>query len=83
MDIPSVPSALGPLALLTLTRVARLRSPPPPLNSFLLATRPHRRTECKMPLSAWQAKGNDVGSYSAPYPSDETVVGWAKEMLGF
>jgi len=40
-------------------------------------------SECKMPLRQWQAQGEDVGSSVAPIPSDNTIIGWAKEMLGF
>ena len=40
-------------------------------------------TECKMDLAAWQAKGNDKGSAVAKLPSDETIIGWAKALLGF
>merc|ERR1711956_14660 len=40
-------------------------------------------SECKMDFKAWQAKGNDKGSTVAALPSDETIIGWAKSMLGF
>ena len=40
-------------------------------------------SECKMDLKAWQAEGNDKGSTVAALPSDETIIGWARSMLGF
>ena len=40
-------------------------------------------TECKMDLAAWQAKGHDVGSTVASFPADHTIIGWAKDLLGF
>ena len=40
-------------------------------------------TECKMPLAKWQAQGEDKGSTVAKLPSDATIIGWAKELLGF
>ena len=40
-------------------------------------------SECKMDLKAWQARGNDKGSTVGPLPTDETIIGWARSMLGF
>ena len=40
-------------------------------------------TECKMDLKAWQAKGEDKGSTVGSFPTDETIIGWAKAKLGF
>ena len=40
-------------------------------------------SECKMDLKAWQAEGNDKGSTVAALPSDDTIIGWARSMLGF
>merc|ERR1712178_554867 len=38
-------------------------------------------SECKMPLDKWQKQGEDKGSTVAKIPSDETIIGWAKELL--
>jgi len=40
-------------------------------------------SECGGDLATWQKKGNDKGSTVAVLPSDETIIGWAKELLGF
>ena len=40
-------------------------------------------SECKMDLKAWQARGNDKGSTVGPLPTDDTLIGWARSMLGF
>ena len=39
--------------------------------------------ECGADLAAWQAKGNDKGSTVAKFPTDATVIGWAKTLLSF
>ena len=39
--------------------------------------------ECKMSLKDWQAKGQDKGSTAGKWPTDATIIGWAKEKLGF
>lgn len=40
-------------------------------------------SECGVDLSAWQSKGNDVGSTVGPTPSDQQIITWAKQLLGF
>jgi hypothetical protein len=40
-------------------------------------------TECKKDLKDWQAAGNDKGSTVAKLPDDGTIIGWAKDLLGF
>eukprot|EP00316_Scyphosphaera_apsteinii_P011180 CAMPEP_0119345442 /NCGR_PEP_ID=MMETSP1333-20130426/107488_1 /TAXON_ID=418940 /ORGANISM="Scyphosphaera apsteinii, Strain RCC1455" /LENGTH=733 /DNA_ID=CAMNT_0007357911 /DNA_START=423 /DNA_END=2624 /DNA_ORIENTATION=+ len=40
-------------------------------------------SECRMPLAAWQAQGEDTGSVVSKWPSDDTIIDWAKEKLGF
>jgi len=40
-------------------------------------------SECGKPLQAWQAGGGDPGSSVAGLPTDATVIGWAKALLGF
>lgn len=40
-------------------------------------------TECGKTLQAWQAAGGDPGSSVAALPTDATVIGWAKKLLGF
>ena len=39
-------------------------------------------SECNMDLAAWQSKGEDKGSSVASMPSDDTIVGWARELFG-
>lgn len=39
--------------------------------------------ECGTDLSSWQAKGEDRNSTVAALPSDDTIIGWAKALLGF
>lgn len=39
-------------------------------------------TECGMSLAAWQAAGNDPGTTAAPYPSDATLIAYARAALG-
>ena len=38
-------------------------------------------TECGANLTDWQALGNDVGSSVSTLPKDETIIGWAVELL--
>merc|ERR1712232_1523237 len=38
--------------------------------------------ECGMPLAEWQAAGNDVGSVAKTLPSDDVIIGLAREKLG-
>jgi len=38
--------------------------------------------ECGMSLVDWQSKGNDPGSTSNKYPTDEVIVGWITKLLG-
>ena len=40
-------------------------------------------SECGKPLQEWQATGGDPGSSVAGLPTDATVIGWAKALLGF
>lgn len=46
---------------------------------------PNNATVCggQQPLSAWLAKGHDRGTSFGPYPSDATIMAWARELLGF
>ena len=39
-------------------------------------------SECKMDLESWQQKGEDQGSTVAALPSDDTIIGWARQVLG-
>jgi hypothetical protein len=40
-------------------------------------------SECGMSLADWQEKGDsEKGSTAAKTPSDDTIIGWAKEKLG-
>jgi hypothetical protein len=39
--------------------------------------------ECKMDLAAWQKQGEDKGSSVASFPTDDEIIGWAQEKLGF
>lgn len=39
--------------------------------------------ECGVELIDWQAKGEDVNSTVSVIPSDEEIIGWAKQMLNF
>jgi hypothetical protein len=40
--------------------------------------------ECGMPLAEWQSQGHDPGSTVLPHPKDDaTIIGWAKDLLGF
>ena len=38
-------------------------------------------TECSQSLANWQAAGNDAGSTAATIPDDDTIIGWARELL--
>ena len=38
-------------------------------------------TECDANLTDWQALGNDAGSTVARLPDDDTIIGWAVELL--
>ena len=38
-------------------------------------------TECGANLTEWQALGNDAGSTVARLPDDDTIIGWAVELL--
>ena len=38
-------------------------------------------TECDANLTDWQALGNDIGSSVSTLPKDETIIGWAVELL--
>lgn len=40
-------------------------------------------TECGKALKEWQKAGNDPGSNVNTYPSDDEIIGWGKELLGF
>ena len=40
-------------------------------------------SECGMDLPKWQAKGGDSNSTVAAFPSDTTIIDWAKELLSF
>ena len=40
-------------------------------------------SECGKDLADWQKAGNDKGSMVAAFPSDDTIIGWAKDKLGF
>ena len=39
-------------------------------------------TECGMSLAAWQALGNDVGTTASTFPSDDTLLALARNVLG-
>ena len=34
-----------------------------------------------MPLASWQKLGNEKGSTVSAHPSDDTILGWARELL--
>eukprot|EP01065_Artemidia_motanka_P026800 TRINITY_DN32038_c0_g1_i1.p1 TRINITY_DN32038_c0_g1~~TRINITY_DN32038_c0_g1_i1.p1 ORF type:complete len:933 (+),score=311.52 TRINITY_DN32038_c0_g1_i1:85-2799(+) len=38
--------------------------------------------ECGTSLNKWIAKGHEQGSSVSTFPSDDTILGWAKEKLG-
>lgn len=40
-------------------------------------------TECGMPLSEWQMKGNDPGTVGQVWPEDEVILGLARKLLNF
>jgi len=42
-----------------------------------------KMTECKMPLAKWQAQGHDQNSTVATHPTDDQIIQWAKDKLGF
>ena len=39
--------------------------------------------ECKMSLKDWQSLGHDTGSQVSHHPSNVTIIGWARSVLGF
>eukprot|EP00051_Salpingoeca_urceolata_P028110 m.485050 g.485050 ORF g.485050 m.485050 type:complete len:808 (-) comp23643_c0_seq1:142-2565(-) len=76
----------GNRVVMTGTDVGSLNCAPPGKtilanNSYYTPT--GQATECKKPFAEWQKAGNEPGSSVAAIPSDATILGWAKEKLGF
>jgi hypothetical protein len=59
------------------------RAAPPIVHSNAYYTENATFTECKMSLAQWQAKGGDKASVVEAWPSDEQIMRWAREKLGF